>query len=633
MGWNQRSVADMGSRKGAGQTSTTFPRPVRISINPENYWQTTHSTLRTPPYAMDVFGTIMNAVALGDYIYRTFNAMETSDEVAPVVLAEIKLQLLTMKRFLRGCRRFTANTLNKKEREVVAEFCSLLMPRLELVQSIALKYQKSRSIESTFFDKARWAIFKKSELEAVSVQLSQWASTFNKFFNACSPKERERIFGDSSDEDEWKDQSIIDTVDAIQLHAVDPKSSKAAQRAVFDEKLKRARKMRRSEDVKMSWNSEFCKLRMPDGSKMPVLQEMGREQDSICLLSELLQHANPFTMGLLRSPGYTKGFLDPNNTEPVYRLLFELPGHLNWDQGNPIENLQQKLAKKPDNSLSSIPSLDERLALARTITTAVYYLHCVGFVHKDINPKAIRFLTALGEQYTVRPSELSGRALGHPFLMQFGAARIASRKTSSIGPTMTDKLSSAWFEICTHPDRTRNDDPSRVFYQMCYDKYSLGVLLLAIGCWKDLSKEPVIMGLLPDWKRFYTRLEEYAEHCRAVEKGRSGQDRDIELDDGLWMAMTRKMRTGEFKPKRANFSDPEWTLPAEGKRELKLERRKAIRAHLQEMARTLLPASFGTMYRDIVLNCLSVERDDPYTADSLMTDVLGRLWAIKLQVG
>ncbi|RPA78429.1 hypothetical protein BJ508DRAFT_155662 [Ascobolus immersus RN42] len=550
---------------------------------------------------MGSFGAISDAVKLGEIIYQTLKKINTADSDSKEIWSIIRAQLLTLRQFLAGCQRYTSNTLKREEAEVVTDVCLTVTPKLRLIQALVTEYLAKCGTKLSTLDKIIWALTKKSELEALSAQLETLSSLFRDLLTTLKMDLEGSIFEAPSESDEdkdaWRNGAIVDILKAVEADKLDPSATADSRRATLESKLKDASPMLQRKKLTRKKGDAFSKLKLPGKSKkvVHVLEEIGSFEENVALLSVLLKHADPYTMGLLRSPGYAKGPQSSRNKTASYSLLLELPPQDEWDRSRKPRDLQILLAQtltKPD---SCIPSLDERLGIARTISSAVYYLHCVGFVHKDITPESIQFLSPCdqsptngskgrsprsdqdrseqkdsdGAQNITSAFETNKNILGFPFLSNFKLARVADRKRTQChdkpNRPSSPTASEVWSRICMHPDRTSHYDPARKIYRMCYDKYSLGVVLLAVGCWKDLTGDAKLKQLLPD------------------------------------------------------------------RRQLEEDRISAkVRGRLKEMAKELLPPSVGNLYLDVVLDCLSADLEDPYTADSLMADVLSKLWRIRL---
>ncbi len=104
--------------------------------------------------------------------------------------------------------------------------------------------------------------------------------------------------------------------------------------------------------------------------------------------------------------------------------------------------------------------------MARQLTTAVFYVHLYGFVHKNIRPETILSL-----------GKTEDEALPHTaFLIGYQVVRDADGRTR---PLADLKLEA---NIYRHPQRWGNEAE---YFVMQHDIYSLGVCLLEIGLWES----------------------------------------------------------------------------------------------------------------------------------------------------
>jgi hypothetical protein len=113
--------------------------------------------------------------------------------------------------------------------------------------------------------------------------------------------------------------------------------------------------------------------------------------------------------------------------------------------------------------------LPMRFKIAESLTRSVWYLHTVGWIHKNIRSSNIVFLGC--EQHSLDFST--------PFLVGFEYARLESGATNYSGSD-DDRLKNFY----RHPDR--QGSPTTRFARS-HDLYALGLVLLEIGLWRPLS--------------------------------------------------------------------------------------------------------------------------------------------------
>ncbi|KAH8808783.1 HET-s/LopB domain protein [Xylogone sp. PMI_703] len=169
-------------------------------------------------------------------------------------------------------------------------------------------------------------------------------------------------------------------------------------------------------------------------------------------LARILAEVDPFTFGLLRCRGVMKITRLNKSSCFDYKFVFNIPPQIS----NP-KSLRSIL-------LSGTPyPLNERLDLAKRLTSSILFLHTVQFVHKNIRPETI----------IVFKNEHS--EIGAPFLAGFEQFRIEDGHTYLRGDNIWDH------NLYRHP--SRQGTHPQVNYQMQHDIYSLGVILLEIGLW------------------------------------------------------------------------------------------------------------------------------------------------------
>ncbi|CZR58611.1 uncharacterized protein PAC_08503 [Phialocephala subalpina] len=172
-------------------------------------------------------------------------------------------------------------------------------------------------------------------------------------------------------------------------------------------------------------------------------------------LARVLAEVDPYTFGLLKCRGVIKVPRESKSAlQPIvdYNFVLEIPATLT----NP-QSLRAIL-------LSGTPyPLDERLDLAKKLTSSILFVHTVQFVHKNVRPETI----------IVFQDENS--EIGAPFLAGFEHFRLEDGHTHLTGDDEWEK------NIYRHP--SRQGLYPEISYQMQHDIYSLGVVLLEIGLW------------------------------------------------------------------------------------------------------------------------------------------------------
>ena len=195
-------------------------------------------------------------------------------------------------------------------------------------------------------------------------------------------------------------------------------------------------------------------------------QDLSGETDSLERIKELAALLSLDKPEEFRAPKCL-GYIDSRQDTQApaqFGIVFETPHH-EHGRGNP-ECLLRAI-KQHDK-----PSLSERIALANKVSSCVFYVHSVNWLHK-----------ALRSQNILCFPSASGAMLESPYLTGFEYARPAR-----IGEaTEATPVSPAW-EIYQHPNIQGADAETRQYYRKTFDIYSLGVVLLEIALWKSIDE-------------------------------------------------------------------------------------------------------------------------------------------------
>ena len=158
-----------------------------------------------------------------------------------------------------------------------------------------------------------------------------------------------------------------------------------------------------------------------------------------------------------------------------FNLVHSLPYSL--EKRNPPTLKSLITATQGKTRLPAAHPLDSRFAVAQSLSTALFFVHSVGFVHKDITSHNILILERPGSNAEQR----FPHALGNPFLVGFEFLRSdygMSDQTNGVRPSLS--------KIYQHPDRNFSTPPPR--YGKAHDVYSLGMVLLELGLWRPLER-------------------------------------------------------------------------------------------------------------------------------------------------
>jgi hypothetical protein len=197
--------------------------------------------------------------------------------------------------------------------------------------------------------------------------------------------------------------------------------------------------------------------------------------------------------GTLKCVGYFE-----DSSQPRYGLVFELPTtvysgpsdlHKSDEELRPV-TLRTALetgSKSMHNTQGITPPLEDRFRLALTLALTFSKIHRDNFVHKDINSSNImvfrkprRLSASTNEpQYTLRS----------PVICSFDLF-------SEYNLDPADKTPA--HNMYRHPDDPKMTGAKNAPYDVRFDMYSLGLILLEIGLWQPLSDL---------WKKKYTLVD------------------------------------------------------------------------------------------------------------------------------
>jgi hypothetical protein len=231
---------------------------------------------------------------------------------------------------------------------------------------------------------------------------------------------------------------------------------------------------------------------LPDEKAMVVIDnmvsnssaDMNSTMKAVRNMARLLAEVDPSTFSLLKCRGVIKV---PKPESPKllfdFKFIFNIPHGLSNPQSLRAVLLSEKLYP-----------LDERLELAKRLTSSILFVHTVQFVHKNIRPETIIIF------------QNDHSEIGAPFLAGFEQFRLENAFTLLSGDDLWQHnlcmfrphLAGASTDISTsdrHPSRQGTHPETN--YQMQHDIYSLGVVLLEIGLWTSFVLEDPENGSLP----------------------------------------------------------------------------------------------------------------------------------------
>lgn len=159
----------------------------------------------------------------------------------------------------------------------------------------------------------------------------------------------------------------------------------------------------------------------------------------------------------------------------AFALAFHIPLHAksSGDQTTEVLTLRKYMEETQRSNLSR-PSLAERLKLARCIASALARIHKASWLHKNISAFTIILPCPKRPDRPTTPIPV-------PYIIGFNHSRPDDPESFS-----DDSQYSLAVTDYRHPEYLQGRD--RVRYQIKFDYYSLGLVLLEIGIWRPLDR-------------------------------------------------------------------------------------------------------------------------------------------------
>lgn len=183
-------------------------------------------------------------------------------------------------------------------------------------------------------------------------------------------------------------------------------------------------------------------------------------------IAELLSQDKPEQFRTLKCTGF---FHEP--VKAAFGIVFEIPLRVEYDINSLRLVSLDKLIAQTADKYSLWPDLDDRFWLASTLAASILQLHTVGWFHKGLNASNIVFFS--------KESVGQGRqSVREPFLVGFNHSRPDDPLAFTSG------VSDTALRDYQHPTYIEEGQG----FQPEFDYYSMGIVLLEIGCWQPLSK-------------------------------------------------------------------------------------------------------------------------------------------------
>ncbi|KAK6522235.1 hypothetical protein TWF281_002802 [Arthrobotrys megalospora] len=177
--------------------------------------------------------------------------------------------------------------------------------------------------------------------------------------------------------------------------------------------------------------------------------------------------AGPEDMSVLTCIGFAH---DPLNSR--FELHFSFPS-ITKDRPRSLSDM---LLDNVNKKQGIFHYLNQRIALAKQLASAILYVHSFGFVHKNIRPdNVLIFEPSQSKDGSDVKYEQFPRYLGKPFLVGFNGIRKVDAESQMLLHPDPKQM------IYHHPDRHRLKEGDE--FTMKHDVYSLGVIMLEIALW------------------------------------------------------------------------------------------------------------------------------------------------------
>lgn len=164
-----------------------------------------------------------------------------------------------------------------------------------------------------------------------------------------------------------------------------------------------------------------------------------------------------------------QGYFIPRSDRRRIGMVFSFPETLAMSEHTRMDTLYSLLRGKNNNEVPVQFPLGERLRLAAVLASSIAELHAAGWLHRNITSNNV---LCLGSEAVP--------AISRPFLSGFEFARFNDpREVSEVMQNTGDNN-------YRHPEY-QVPVPKGRKYRRSYELYSLGVLLIEIGLWKQIK--------------------------------------------------------------------------------------------------------------------------------------------------
>jgi hypothetical protein len=452
---------------------------------------------------MDAFST---AAIACEAIYKTLEAASAFPSDSRSLAARFKYDARILRHF---CNYFeqhmsTEAGLSAEDQALLEESASYLGTLLSRVELCRAKLT-SPSRWSKQANRLTW-VLRRSEMKDLEAELYEWTRRLD--LRLVALPERARTVMSVGAEDEIK--SFTPRLAARTRIERFTTTAAIAKKAIWERLLVNEDQVEKSpvsESSAPHTNARDFSLGTFEGGT--VLLEFRRVPMQTARDGDLLEAAQSdigeFAAALNRLDSTVSGLLNccgffySPAPQPTFGLIYRL-SH-DRQRGDVVTNFKDLLrardAKGRRQRLRY--SLNQRLEFAKRLTTAVLFVHAIGWVHKAIMPHNILLLGRESASSSGNDGDKKdkGRRLtwsvSSPYLVGFEVAR--SDDADTVPGARGAPLP---LEVALYMHPSLQDTTSHVRCTMAHDIYSLGVVLLELGIWSPLEERPELQGACRD---------------------------------------------------------------------------------------------------------------------------------------
>jgi hypothetical protein len=455
----------------------------------------------------EVLGAISSSYSFTKDIVAFFKGVHDAKTAIPNIMLRFEDDALLLEH-LAAC--IDESILKNLDLESLSHLQRVISHILPIAQDVSVRLHRYKT--NNIWDRAKWAVVGK-DLKSSEEDIYDWIKRLQTCFVLFPTKAKTDIvsaLGPNS-----KNAILIEAVTAQQR--MESRISKFReigyqQTKDLDPDLQLSTEL--SSTIELSSQAristisgrqllvEFKKLAPALVHSESAKQEM---EEEVVKLVSVLSVVRPTDMFLLRTKYFFATNPKLNQPSVPFGILYEFPAKY-----SPPSRLIDLLRKTTPNGTRILEhSLDQRFELVRQISTAILFIHSVGWFHKGI--RSSNLFLAHSKEATDHGRNYP-EYLGTSFLAGFDYSRSEAARSTG------DEAEGGWKRaLYQHPERNITSDSGDPIpeYIAEHDIYSLGVTMVEIGRWKPLETYPQLFQNASPAKR-KARLEDMAEGLRVT---------------------------------------------------------------------------------------------------------------------